>query len=119
MRDRQNREIVYPFAMRDNHHTARATLSSGTETALFGPHKGWCDIVELTAVNTSTATIQVDLRASTAGTIIRTWYLPTVSHTHVWFPVPLKQANQEDTWTVDMPDVSGTTIYVDALIVEN
>lgn len=97
--------------------TAYVSITSGTETTLLAAVAGsYLDLIMITATNNSTAATQLDVRAVTTGNIIHTMYLPAQTGPVGWTPpVPWPQDATGNNWTIDMPDQTGTTVYVSAL----
>lgn len=115
--DKLGRTITRPIQMRDLTKTAYVALANGTETALITASAGtYNDLVMITATNNSTVATQLDIRATTAGNIIHTMYLPASTGPVGFVPaIPWPQDSTGNSWTVDMPDQTGTTVYVSAL----
>lgn len=116
--DDLGRQVIRPIQVRDLIATAYVSLTTGTEATLLaaGGTGVFLDLIMLTATNSSTAATQLDIRATTAGNIIHTMYLPASTGPVGWAPpVPWPQDNVNNNWTIDMPDQTGTTIYVSAL----
>lgn len=115
--DDVGRTLTRPIQVRDLIRTAYVALSTGTETTLFTATAGtFADLIMVTATNASTAATQLDIRAVTAGNIIHTMYLPATTGPVGFTPqVPWPQDATGRAWTIDMPDQTGTTVYVSAL----
>lgn len=116
--DDLGRQLIRPHQVRDLVATAYVSITGGTETTLLaaGGAGVYLDLMMITATNNSTAAVQLDIRATTAGSIIHTMYLPASTGPVGWVPpVPWPQDNVNNNWTIDMPDISGTTVYVSAL----
>lgn len=114
--DKLGRALMRPVQVRDLIATAYVTLSTGTEATLLAAVAGnFLDLISVIAVNTSTAAIQCDIRATTAGNIVQTLYIPAGA-TAGWVPtVPWPQDNQGNNWTVDMGDFTNTSLIISAL----
>lgn len=116
--DKLGRALNRPVQVRDLIATAYVSITGGTETTLLaaGGAGVYLDLIMITATNNSTAAVQLDIRATTAGNIIHTMYLPASTGPVGFTPaVPWPQDNVNNNWTIDMPDISGTTVYVSAL----
>lgn len=123
--DVQGRPIVYPYQIRDLMSTAYATLNSNNETTLLAAPAGvFLDLIQLSCANLSTAAVSVDIRDATGGGVIKTISLPGSTTVPVPITAPIPQNLQATTWTVKFnantgTDLSGTTVDVDALFVQN
>lgn len=115
--DKMGRQLVRPVQIRDLIKTAYVSIANGTETTLLAGVAGsFLDLIMITATNNSTAATQLDIRAVTAGNIIHTMYLPASTGPVGFTPsVPWPQDATGNNWTIDMPDQTGTTVYVSAL----
>lgn len=115
--DKLGRAISRPIQIRELIATAYIALANGTETTLAAAVAGaFLDCIMITATNNSTAATQLDIRATTGGNIIHTMLLPASTGPIGWSPsVPWPQDNQGNNWTIDMPDQTGTTVYVSGL----
>lgn len=56
----------------------------------------------------------VDLRASTGGTICQTIAVPANGTAGISWNVPYPQPFSDAAWTVDMADITGTTVNITA-----
>lgn len=116
--DDLGRQITRPLQVRDLIATAYVSVATGTETTLLaaGGAGVFLDLIMLAASNNSTAATQLDIRAVTGGNIIHTMFLPPQTGPVGWSPpVPWPQDATNNNWTIDMPDQTGTTVYVSAL----
>lgn len=115
--DKLGRLITRPIQVRDLIATAYATLSTGTETTLLAGIAGtFLDPILITGTNTSTAAIQVDLRAVTAGNIVQTWMIPaSTGPIGLSLPIGWPQDATGNNWTIDMGDFTNTNLYFSAL----
>lgn len=114
--DDLGRQIMRPVQVRDLIQTAYATLSTGTETTLLaGAASTFYDLIYIMGANTSDAAVQVDIRSGTANGVVATMECPANGNGGVALPVPIPQDVAANTWTVDMPDITGTTVYISAL----
>lgn len=117
--DDLGRQLVRPMQVRDLITTARVTVSNGTETTLLAGSAGVLrDLIAVHATNNSTAATTIDFRSTTAGSVVFTLDVPAagVGNSNPWisFPVPYP-VSDAGAWTIDLPDITGTTITVDAL----
>ena len=118
--DDLGRLINYPFQVRDLIFTASASLSTGTETTLFAGSAGvFHDLLELTMSNNSGVAQVVSIRSETGAGVVRTLTAEANKTISMHFPIPVIQNTAAAAWTVDMDDVTGTTITVDALFIRN
>lgn len=119
--DDLGRLLVWPFQVRDLIATASASLSTGTETTLLagGGAGVFHDLLEVTASNNSGAAQVVSIRDGTAGGVVRTITAEANKTVSLRFPIPVVQNTAAAAWTVDMDDVTGTTITIDALFIKN
>lgn len=115
--DDLGRVLTRPVQVRDLILTSYTTLSNGTETTLLTAAAGtYADCIMLTATNTSSAAIQVNIRAVSGGNIIHTFYLPATTGPVGWAPaVPWPQDATGNAWTADMGDFTNTTVYLSGL----
>lgn len=114
--DKLGRPIARPIQVRDLIATAYATLSNGTETTILAAGAAtFLDLIWIGFVNTSTAAVQVDIRAGTAGNIVNSVIVPAQS-TAGWAPaVPWPQDATGNTWTADMGDFTNSNVLINAL----
>lgn len=114
--DKLGRQLLRPLQVRELLATAYTTLSTGTETTILTAGAGtYLDCIWMAFANTSGAAVQVDIRAVSAGNIINTIEVPA-SGTAGWAPpVPWPQDATGNAWTADMPDITGTTVYITSL----
>ena len=119
--DKVGRQLVWPFQVRDLIATASALLSTGTETTLLaaGAAGVFHDLLEITASNNSTVAQVVSIRDATAAGVVRTITAEANKSVSMRFPVPVIQNTAAAIWTVDMDDVTGTTITIDAIFIKN
>lgn len=118
--DKLGRQLVIPYQVRDLLATASASLSTGTElTLLAGTAGEFHDLVQLSCSNSSDAAVTVSLRDATGGGVVKTILIPGNGQEHWQFTVPIPQNAAADTWTVDMSDITGTTVTIDSLFIKN
>lgn len=120
--DKLGRQVTWPFQVRDLSATASATLSTGTAATLLsaGGSGVFHDLVHVTLANNSTVagnTASVALLAD--GSIVKTVQIPNGDTVNLDFTFPLPQAQANTNWSVDMEDITGTTVTIDALFVKN
>lgn len=117
--DDLGRQIVRPVQVRDLTVTAYASIANGTETTLLAATAGAMhDLVYLILANSSDAAVLVDVRGVTAGNIFTTLAVPangTVGISLGAMPAPASAADTGNNWTIDMPDITGTTVYATGL----
>ena len=110
------RTIIRPIQVRGLLQTAYISFSNGTETTLLAGATGiYFDLVYVMATNSSDAAVTVDLRSATAGGIVTSIRVPANGTAGVSLAVPIPQDIAADTWTADMPDITGTTVTLGAL----
>lgn len=115
--DKLGRALMRPIQVRDLIKTAYVSLTTGTEATLLTASAGtFADLIMITATNNSTAATQLDIRCTSAGNIVHTMYLPASTGPVGFAPsIPWPQDSTGNSWTVDMPDQTGTTVYISAL----
>lgn len=114
--DKLGRQITRPIHARDLIATAYVTLSTGTEATLLAAAAGqYIDLISIIAANTSTVAQQLDIRATTAGNIVQTLWIPANATAGWTPPVPWPQDSTGNTWTVDMADYTNSNILISAL----
>lgn len=117
--DDVGRQLTKPIQVRDAVATAYVAASTGTETTLLAAAAGYYhDLIYVLASNNSTVAVGVDIRAVTAGNIQMHLEVPANGVVGVSLPTPMPGMLTDGTgnnWTVDLPDITGTTLYVSAL----
>ena len=114
--DDLGRQVMRVNQVRDLIQTAYVALSTGTEATLLASASGvFSDLIYIMGANDSSAAVQVDIRAATGANKIMTIEIPANGTAGVSLPVPIPQDVAADTWTVDMPDITGTNVYISAL----
>lgn len=118
--DDLGRQLMRPVQVRDLTSTAYVSKTSGstfgTETTLFaGATNTYHDLIYVLASNDSTAAIGMDIRGTTAGNILMHLEIPANGVVGISTPVPLPAGDVGASWTIDLPDVTGTNVYVSAL----
>ncbi len=114
--DTEGRQIMRPIQVRDLIKTAYVQVANGTETTLKDAVAGaYLDCIMVTGSNDSDAAVSVNIRAVTGGNIVHTMEIPAYGLAG-WAPsVPWPQDATGNNWTVDLPDITGTTISFSAL----
>lgn len=114
---RQGAALVMPFSMRDGIVTAAATLTTGTNTILLtGDSDYLLDCIEVTFANQSTVAAQVTLKDD--GTSVKTLEVPLGNSFELVPNYPILQGKKGGTWSVDMEDITGTTVVVEAMFMK-
>jgi len=117
--DKQGRTLTRPIVARDLISTAYVAVTNGTEATLLAGTAGvYNDLIYILASNNSTVAVGVDIRAVTGGNILMHLEIPANATTGVAPPVPIYGALSDQSgnnWTVDLPDITGTTVSVSAL----
>lgn len=114
--DDVGRQTMRPIQVRDLIQTALASLTNGTETTLLAGASGvFHDLIYIMGANNSDAAVSVDIRAATAANKVMTIQIPASGTAGVSLPIPIPQDVAADTWTADMPDITGTTVTLSAL----
>lgn len=114
--DLVGRQLMRPLQVRGLMATAYVQVSTGTETTLLAGVAGaYLDLVYILLSNNSDAAVSVDIRAVTAGNKQLTIQVPANGVAGVSLPVPILQDETGNNWTIDLPDITGTTISASAL----
>ena len=101
---------------RDLISTAYVSVTNGTETTLkAGVAGSYLDLIYMMGTNNSDAAITVDIRAVTAGNVQTSIRIPANGTAGVALPTAIPQDETGNNWTIDLPDVTGTTVTVSAL----
>ncbi len=116
--DDMGRVVTWPYQVRDLITTAQASLTTGTVTTLLaGATSTFHDLLYIKFSNNSAATT-VDLIDD--GTVVMNDInIAASGNTEVKLPIPLPQSGTGGNWQLDLPDITGTTISVDALFIKN
>lgn len=110
------RVITRPVQVRGLLQTAYVSLTTGTETTLLAGVAGiYFDLIYVMGTNNSDAAVTVDLRSATGGGIITSIRVPANGTAGVSLSAPIPQNVAADTWTADLPDITGSTITLGAL----
>lgn len=115
--DDLGRQLTRPYQVRDLVRTAYANLATGTKTELKAGSSGaYFDLVQISCYNNSDVATIVSLYDE--STLVRSIPIPATNITHINFEIPLKQSATGVGWYVDLPDITGTTIEVNAEFIE-
>ncbi len=116
--DDLGRQLYRPVQVRDLTITAYTSIANGTEATLLAASAGSMhDLIYIMMSNSSDAAVIVDVRGVTGGNIQMSVSVPANGVAGVSLPVPLPPSSGDtgNNWTIDMPDITGTTVYVSAL----
>lgn len=114
--DDVGRQLIRPVQVRDLIQTSYATITNGTETTLLaGSASTFHDLIYVMMANSSDVAVIVDVRAGTANGVVASVSVPANGTAGISLPVPIPQDVAANAWTVDMPDITGTTVYASAL----
>ena len=114
--DDLGRQLTRPIQARDLVKTAYTSLTNGTEATLLAAVAGsYLDLVYLMGANNSDVAVTVDLSPVTAGNVVMTLQIPANGTAGIACPIPLPQGDTGNNWTADLPDITGTTVYLTAL----
>lgn len=111
------RQITRPMQVRDLIATAYVSVANGTETTLLaaGGAGVFHDLIKVVLSNNSTAAVGVDIRCTTAGNIVFHYEIPANGVVGESLAVPWPQDATNNNWTIDLPDITGTTVTASAL----
>jgi hypothetical protein len=120
--DSSGRLATNSFLMRGSAVTATASVTTGTPTTLLAGQTGnFLDLVYISLSNSSDAAVNVIL--SDDALTVRTYTVPvaTTNGGLVTFdyPFPVSQGAKGSDWKLDMADITGTTVTVDAQFIKN
>ena len=118
--DDLGRAVTRPVQVRDliqTAYVAKATGSTfGTETTLLASASGvFSDLIYVMGTNDSDVAIGCDFRSGTANGIVFSLRIPANGTAGVSLSVPIPQDTAAATWTIDLPDVTGTNVNIAAL----
>ena len=117
--DDLGRQLMRPLQVRDLIRTAYVAVSTGTETTLLASGAGkFLDLIEIMCANQSSVATYIEFRASTGGNVCKMIEVPANGTAGVSLSVPYPAPFADHTWTVDMPDITGTTVAITALFTE-
>lgn len=132
--DKIGRQIVVPYQVRDLIKTAYVSISNGTETTLLAGVAGvFFDLISLSASTTSTFGVStlvppyVDIRCTRGSGVVASLPIGGLSATNTGaarlntlvMSAPIPQDEADSSWTVDMNDITGTTVNIQALFIRN
>lgn len=120
--DDLGRQVITPYQVRDLVRTANVTTTTGVETTLLAAVAGAnLDLVQIVCANTSDAVVDIDFRAVTGGSVEFSVTVPADNTAGFVPAVPWPQVNTGNNWTMDVAgsDVSGTSVNVSALFIQN
>ncbi len=111
------RQITRPMQVRDLIATAYVSVANGTETTLLaaGGAGVFHDLIKVVLSNNSTAAVGVNIRAVTGGNIVFHYEIPANGVVGESLAVPWPQDATNNNWTIDLPDITGTTVTASAL----
>jgi len=105
--------VMRPIQVRDLLLTAYVALANGTETDLLDGSSGvFHDLVYIMGANTSDAAVTVEIRSGTANSVQLALEIPANATQGVSLPVPIPQSEADQAWTVDMPDITSSTVNI-------
>lgn len=115
--DKIGRQINRPLQIRDLIATAYISLTNGTEATFLaaGGTGVFLDCISVICSNASDAAVMVDFRAVTGGNIEFSIEVPASGPGGIAHPIPWPQSATNNNWTVDMPDITGTTVNISGL----
>lgn len=115
--DDLGRQLIRNVQVRDLIATAYVTLTNGTEATFLaaGGAGVFLDCISVLCANQSSAAVNIDFRSVTAGNVEFTVEVPAGGPGGITHPVPWPQSATNNNWTVDMPDITGTTINIAGL----
>ena len=111
--DDLGRQLTRPYQVRDLITTASASLTTGTKTALTTAITGaFLDLITISCSNNSDAATTVTLTDESTTVHV----IPVAANfaSILNFNPPLPQSATGVAWYVDLPDITGTTITVNA-----
>lgn len=118
MQDPLGRELVALYAARGALVTASASVTNGTPTTLIAGDTSYpLDILNICFSNNSTVAVVVLLKDD--GTTVRTVSIPASATVELNPSVPIPQILKGGNWQIDMPDITATTVTVEAILLKN
>ena len=110
--------LVTPYALRDSVSTAYLALATGTKTELIAGVAGYyLDLIQISLSNNSSVAVN-DITLSDESTTVQKFNVPVNDTVYVGFDVPAKQSAKGAAWYIDMGDITGTTLTVNAQFVK-
>lgn len=118
LKDSRDREVINMYEVRSGIYTAAASLAGSQVTSLIpGDADYFLDLVEIMMSNNSTVAVGVNLKND--GSVVRNFQIPAGATIQVDFECPLTQWVKNTPWTLQMDDVTGTTVTVGATVIKN
>lgn len=106
--------ITTPFAIRDSITTAYVALTGGTKTELVAGVAGYyLDLIQISLANNSSVAV-TDITLSDESTTVQKLSVGLNSSITLDFPAPVRQSAKGVAWYIDMGDITGTTLSVQA-----
>jgi len=116
--DDVGRLVNWPYQVRDLINTAYVSITNGTATALIaGVTDVFLDLVQISLSNNSGNAASVVLNND--STTIQTFLVNPNATTNYTFPVPIRATSTGSAWNVDMADITGTTVTIQAQFIRN
>ena len=113
--DSDNPQPMIETTVRGGRKSAYVSLTTGTETALLAGESGYYhDLVYVMCANQSDVAVAVDFRQTTGGTVQMTVEVPANGTAGIAPSKAIPQDHQDASWTVDMEDITGTTVDITA-----
>ena len=113
----EKQQLIRPYVVRGAVVTAAASISTGTNATLITGDADYClDLVEISCSNNSTTAALVTIKDD--GASVKTMSIPISGVSQLNFNVPIPQNKKAGNWTVDMTDVTGTTVNVEATFIK-
>ena len=132
--DDLGRQVTTPYQVRDLIRTAYVSLTTGAETTLLAGVAGvFFDLISVSASTDSTFGVvtlvppYVTIRSTRGSGAVAALSVPGQAGTAVGaagvtcltLPVPLPQDETDSSWTIQLNDITGTTVNVQALFIRN
>lgn len=116
--DDLGRTVVWPYQVRDLINTAYVSITTGTVAALIaGVTDVFLDLVQISFSNSSGNAASVVLNND--STTVQTFLVNPNATTNYTFPVPIRATSTGSAWNVDMADITGTTVTIQAQFIRN
>lgn len=111
------KHLILPYEVRGACVSASASITTGTNGVLLtGDADYRLDLVEVSFSNNSTVAASLSLKDD--GTTVRTINVPIGGMVQLKFPIPLEQNAAGGDWTLDMEDITGTTVGAQAVFIK-
>lgn len=105
------------YVVRGEIVTAVASITTGTNTVLnAGDAASKLDLVQIGFSNASDAATSITLTDD--GTTVNIYPVPAATANQFNYQIPIPQSKVGGAWRVDMPDITGTTVTVNALFIK-